>query len=342
MVDVVTELYLGTHEPRWIGRSSAPLFVSLTRADRFNRRAALGGWALDSGGFTQLQRGGWTMPAAEYLERVYALADRCAGMRWAAPQDWMCEPSALAATGLSVGEHQRRTVDNYAELAQLDERGLIIPVLQGWAPGEHERCAELYAAAGVNLAEAELVGVGTICRRQATAEIEGIVTRLAAGGLRLHGFGVKVTGLRRYAAALTSCDSLAWSFRGRSAGLHGEAPLCGGTHRSCANCYVWAHVWRERIVAELNGSSCSGVRRTLASVSSIGDTEPEDAYDASDWLEERLAVIVKILQARDADTDGRRRERRTAELLRLLGNIATELEGWRLYVSATIDRAEAG
>ena len=251
MVDVVTELYLGTHEPRWIGRSPAPLFVSLSRADRFNRKAALGGWALDSGGFTQLQRGGWTMAPGEYIEQVYALADRCAGMRWAAPQDWMVEPSALAATGLSVDEHQRRTVDNYLELRQLDERKLIIPVLQGWAPGEHERCVELYAAAGVELGLEPLVGVGTICRRQATAEIEGIVTRLAAGGLALHGFGVKVTGLRRYASALVSCDSLAWSFRGRSAALHGEPPLCGVVHRSCANCYRWAHLWHERIVEEM-------------------------------------------------------------------------------------------
>jgi hypothetical protein len=246
----VVEIFLGTHEPSWIGRSPVPLFVSLSRQGRFNRRAALGGWSLDSGGFTQLQRGGWTMTPTEYLDRVYALADQCPGMRWAAPQDWMCEPAALAATGRTVAEHQRLTVDNFLAIAELDERNVVIPVVQGWAPGEHEQCVEMYGAAGVDLRDAPLVGVGTICRRQATSEIEGIVKRLAGAGLALHGFGVKSSGLKRYASAMVSVDSLAWSFRARSAALHGEPSLCGQAHR-CNNCYRWAHIWRDRVAAEV-------------------------------------------------------------------------------------------
>ena len=77
-------------------------------------------------------------------------------------------------------------------------------------------------------------------------------------------------------------------------------------------------------------------------MSVIDDVEPEDAYDASDRLEERLAVIVRILQARDADTDPQRRSRRTAELQRLLDNIAGELDGWRAYVRGTLQRVEEG
>ncbi|WP_455424364.1 deazapurine DNA modification protein DpdA family protein [Amycolatopsis magusensis] len=38
---------------------------------------------------------------------------------------------------------------------------------------------------------------------------------LAARGLSLHGFGVKIIGLARYADALASSDSAAWNLRGR-------------------------------------------------------------------------------------------------------------------------------
>ena len=39
---------------------------------------------------------------------------------WAAPMDSMREPAMLASTGLSVEDHQRRTVANFL---QLRERG---------------------------------------------------------------------------------------------------------------------------------------------------------------------------------------------------------------------------
>lgn len=245
------KLYLGTNEPTWLGRSPAPLFVSLTRADRFRRRPARAAWALDSGGFTQVvSHGGWRMSPDEYLSAVYALADRMTLLEWAAPQDYMCEPAALAATGLTIDDHQRLTVENFCVLREIDERRLIIPVLQGFAPGEHERCVELYEDAGVRLLDQALIGVGSICRRQATAEIEQIVRGLAGVGFRLHGFGIKIGGLRRYADALISADSMAWSYRARRAARHGEGALgTGCTHRACTNCYVWAQQWHALVVA---------------------------------------------------------------------------------------------
>lgn len=106
----------------------------------------------------------------------------------------------------------------------------------------------MYADAGVDLRDVPLVGVGSICRRQATSEIAGIVRSLAGEGLRLHGFGVKASGLALYQQHLVSADSLAWSYRGRKAARHGEGALCGGTHAGCANCYVWAHEWYRRII----------------------------------------------------------------------------------------------
>ena len=39
-------------------------------------------------------------------------------LEWAAPMDWMCEPAMLARTGLTVEDHQRRTVANFLELRE--------------------------------------------------------------------------------------------------------------------------------------------------------------------------------------------------------------------------------
>lgn len=246
--------HLGTHEPTWIGRSPVPLFVSMTRVKKFPARPARAGWACDSGGFTQLHRGGWTTKPEDFIEQVYYLADKCPGMMWASPQDWMCEPSAVAATGLSVADHMRLTVENYCTLKTMDPRDLIVPVLQGWLPGDHERCVEMYEDAGVNLFDKPIVGVGSICRRQATDEIAGIIERLAALGLSLHGFGIKTLGLKLYGKHLASADSLAWSFQARMKARDGRPPLCGNpaaTHASCQNCYDWAHLWRDSVLRSI-------------------------------------------------------------------------------------------
>jgi hypothetical protein len=105
---------------------------------------------------------------------------------------------------------------------------------------------ELYQRTGIDITTEPLVGVGSVCRRQATGEIEVIVHSLVSLGLRLHGFGVKAGGLVRYADCLTSADSLAWSFEARR-----SAPLAGCGHANCANCLRYAAAWRERTLARL-------------------------------------------------------------------------------------------
>lgn len=247
------KFFLGTHEPTWIGRSPVPLFVSMARGPRkFGQRPALAGWACDSGGFTQLHRGGWVKPPEQFLEEVYFLADKCPGMEWASPQDWMCEPTALAATGKTVRYHQMRTIENYLLLKELDDRDLIIPVIQGLVPGDHATCVELYMLNGVDLTKVRLAGVGTICRREALDDIRIVIEELAGLGIPLHGFGVKMQGLQKYGKYLTSADSLAWSAYARHKAGNGYPPFCGSpTHKSCQNCFEWAHLWRERVLTDL-------------------------------------------------------------------------------------------
>ena len=240
--------YLGAHQPHWLWRSAFPLFVShrqLARRARSLRPAACR-WALDSGGFTELtMHGRWVTSAEAYAEAVTSYADHIGGLDFAAPMDWMCEPFMLERTGLSIAEHQQRTVANYLELRQLAPGLPFIPVLQGWRLADYLACADLYQSAGVDLAELPRVGLGSVCRRQSTAEIAVIVTALADRRLRLHGFGVKTGGLHLYGRLLASADSMAWSYAARRSPA---LPGCSG-HKNCANCLTYATRWRRSVLS---------------------------------------------------------------------------------------------
>jgi hypothetical protein len=241
--------WLGTHEVGWLQMTDVPLFISRTRLEK--RRSlprARGPWALDSGGFTQLNQPPhrWTLSAGEYADMVSRYQTDIGSLAWAAPQDWMCEPWIIEKTGLTVREHQERTVQNYLDLR---DRGPFIPVLQGWTASDYDHCVDLYTQAGVDLTTVPLVGLGTVCRRQDTPTIARIVGSLANRGLRLHGFGMKSRGVARVGHQLASADSLAWSARARNEWHHEKRRLCAGEHRGgCANCLPWALQWRDRAV----------------------------------------------------------------------------------------------
>jgi len=245
--------YLGTHETSWLGRVNFPLFISHHRlAKRRSLPRAACRWALDSGGFTQLsQHGAWTITPREYVTAARRYRDEIGRLDFAAPQDWMCEPFILARTGRTVADHQAETVSNYLELRTIAADLPFIPVLQGWTRDDYLRCADLYARAGIDLAAEPRVGLGTVCRRQDTGAAGEIVRSLAP--LRLHGFGVKTTGLLRYGHRLASADSLAWSYNARR-----NPPLARCTHASCANCLTWASRWRTGVLAKLTENAAAG------------------------------------------------------------------------------------
>ena len=263
--------YLGTHMPNWLwdGQMSVPLFVSQRTLGKYGYDAikpARVPWALDSGGFTELSLyGEWRLSPDVYVAMVADFDRTIGNLEWAAPQDWMCEPAIRAQTGLTVAEHQRRTVDNYLLLCELwpqyrrDTECPFIPVLQGWDPADYLRCADLYEAAGVDLEAAPLVGLGSVCRRQATGQIGYLIDQLA-GRYRLHAFGCKTGGLLAYGSRLASADSMAWSFDARHAD-----PLPGYTHQSCANCPGYAASWAARLAGQIDGATAAGVQDSLFS-----------------------------------------------------------------------------
>jgi hypothetical protein len=240
--------FLGTHDPSWLAKTNVPLFVSHVRLkNRKTLPRATCTWALDSGGFSELSlHGRWTVSPADYVAAVRRYRDEIGGLQWAAIQDYMCEPQMLAKTGLSVVEHQRRTVASYIELKTLAPEIPWCPVLQGWSLGEYYDCWQMYEKAGVDLKLLPIVGVGTVCRRQATIRTSFLLGDLAREGLRLHGFGFKIEGLRNAAEHLVSADSMAWSFHARKnpGGL-------GHSHKHCGNCLEYALGWRDELLGSM-------------------------------------------------------------------------------------------
>jgi hypothetical protein len=249
--------YLGTHIKSWLWRGDTedlgPLFVSWVRMRRrktpFTQRARIP-WALDSGGFSEIaMHGRWTREEAEYLDAIEQYVEEVGSLEWAAQMDWMCEPPMVAKSGLSVLEHQHRTVENYCRLRTAAPHLPIAPVLQGWDLDDYPRSVALFEAAGVDLRACPVVGVGSVCRRQASSEIERLFQSLSAYGLRLHGFGVKTAGVARYGQHLHSADSMAWC----AAARRHDGAWCGGPHLNCSNCPEWARVWRRAVLDRVPG-----------------------------------------------------------------------------------------
>lgn len=228
---------------------------------------------LDSRGFTEVnQHGRYTFSPNDYATFVRRLRDEWGDrLAHASIMDWMCEPFVLEKTGLTIPEHQRRTVDSYLTLSAIDSSLPWLPVLQGFTIHDYHACADLYESRGVQLASLPLVGIGSVCRRQGMQEAAGIIKSLYARGYRnIHGFGFKTTGLvskgLRLARYLKSSDSMSWSKRARSAYRHDKVKLCGGVghHRgACNNCVAWALTWRERLVARCDRVCRGGTQQLL-------------------------------------------------------------------------------
>lgn len=275
--------YLGVPEVAWLARSTVPMCVSYGRLRRVKGRLPEspynGHWMLDSRGFRELQdHGRWTITPAEYVAAVHRADNEIGNLGWASTQDWMCEaeiihggvfgrerfagtrqfidPDHQMSDDQLVLEHQRRTVANFVELrdrwADLPTTAdcPFMPTLQGYRIDEYHRCWDMYEAAGVRISEHyPIVALGSICRRQDTAEIARIFRSLRARdpGLPLHGFGVKQGGLER--EDWNTADSQAWSTNAR---WGPKDPTCTADHQTCASCMTYALNWREALLAKVH------------------------------------------------------------------------------------------
>lgn len=276
------KFYLGTHQPDWLDRDevNVPLFVSRSRlTGRKSFPRARVDWCQDSSGFTHIQKNGrWLISEEEYVEETRrAIAGIGRMPIHVFPQDVMCEPWVIFGRwdvprtsqewfhgthelrGCNPGDpddnldtavaiHQRLTLENGVRLRELAHEIPFRYVLQGWKVHHYVQHIRMYRDAGIDLAAEPVVGLGSVCRREATSEIGHIISTIhrEVPGIRLHGFGVKIQGLRSYSHMLASADSQAWSYGARRRKIR----LSDCTHKAknCGNCFNYALQWREDVL----------------------------------------------------------------------------------------------
>jgi hypothetical protein len=212
--------FCGLHQPSDAKHFDA-CFVSVNRLRGRRGPFSVGDWIMDSGAFTEIStHGTYRHSVEEYAAQIRRWAGN-GRLLAAVAQDWMCEPWIVAKTGLSVAEHQRLTIERYDQLLTKDTAGVyVIPVLQGYAPADYVRHVRMY---GARLSDGAWVGVGSICKRNASPRsVEAVLLAIHAvrPDLKLHGFGLKATALRSALIfdLLETADSMAWSFNARKQG----------------------------------------------------------------------------------------------------------------------------
>ncbi len=239
--------YLGTHEVSWLTNEVGPLFISHRRlALRKRLPRAATRWALDSGGFSELElHGRWVTTPTEYIDATRQYVSEIGMLDWAAPMDWMCEPKMLARTGLTVEDHQRRTITNFLN-PRARPRATLYPGHTGMdASGLRAVRHPLRSRRG----ESQPRGTG---RRWL-----GLSPARHAGGRRNH-LG---TCRRRlvtswfWSEGARDCERRRCPHVRRFDGVvlprsAGRA-LPGCQHQRCSNCIRYAERWRTRLLAQV-------------------------------------------------------------------------------------------
>ncbi len=228
------EFFVGVHQPSDANHFDAT-FVSFARLRKRKSDFAVKRWIMDSVGFSELAReqdldengekipNDYRISVAEYANGIVRWK-RCGNLLAAVAQDYMCEAVILAKTGMTVREHQEKTVARYDELLRYETGVYIMPVLQGFAPGEYVDHLRMY---GGRLAKGAWVGVGSICKRNADPlKVLRVLMAIKhhRPDLRLHGFGLKMTALacEPIRELLHTSDSMAWSYHARMHGRSGN------------------------------------------------------------------------------------------------------------------------
>ena len=200
------------------------VFLSVNRLRTRKAPFAVGDWIMDSGAFTEISTHGYYRHSPkQYADQIHRWGGN-GNLLAAVSQDFMCEPFILAKTGLTVAEHQKRTIDRYVALTRSCTGVEIMPVLQGYHPDDYAAHIEQY---GALLTCGKWVGVGSVCKRNSNPRaIEDVLLAIngARSDLKLHGFGLKITSLSsgRVVQLLHSADSMAWSFHARMHGRNGN------------------------------------------------------------------------------------------------------------------------
>ncbi len=227
--------FVGIHQPNQ-AKHFKRVCISINRIRNRKSDFPCSDWIMDSGAFTEIStHGAYRHEPEEYAEQVRRWA-KCGNMLAAVSQDYMCEPFIIEKAGLTVREHQQRTVDRYLAIRGACPGIYIMPVLQGYSANDYQRHVAMY---GALLSHGAWVGVGSVCKRNGNIGPMLSVVRAIKElrpDLRLHGLGVKLTSLGEGAIrdSFWSADYMAWSFAAR---YEGRNP----------NCWTEARRFAERI-----------------------------------------------------------------------------------------------
>ncbi|MFJ1256354.1 hypothetical protein [Cupriavidus sp. CuC1] len=238
---------------------------------------------LDSAGFVAAVRyGDYRWAVEDYFDLVESHP-----WAWYAAMDYCCEPEIagnrplrllrMAATAQMLGRCN----------AEAARRGLPppMPVLQGWNPADYATCAEWLPL----LDWPDLVGIGSVCRRQ-VAGPDGILAILGAvdvvlpAHVRVHLFGVKSAVLDRIAhhPRVASIDSMAWDFHARAERRTGR-----DMDYRIGHMQAWANAQRE-IAARPR--TLSRIKIPLSEATSFGNV-----HDSEGLVLEALALVYANL-----------------------------------------------
>ncbi|KKL79602.1 hypothetical protein LCGC14_2013170 [marine sediment metagenome] len=231
MTDIIRpRFFIGLHQPSdaWRFRQC---MISVNRLEHNGRMRlsdiAVNDWILDSGAFSRLATGKGHMSVENYIVHINRWTG-CGNLLAAVSQDYMCEPFMLqkakefAFSDGTVKHHQELTIARYDALVNAQPSAYIMPVLQGYEPGEYITHIRQYED---RLIQGAWVGVGSVCKRNSDSQqIERVLTAINSErpDLLLHGFGLKSKALTNHAVneMLFSTDSMAWSYAARMNG-HG-------------------------------------------------------------------------------------------------------------------------
>ena len=211
--------FTGLHQPSDAKHFDAA-FVSVNRLKNRKSDFQVGDWIMDSGAFSEISRHGeYRTEVAEYAKQIERWKI-CGNLLAAVTQDYMCEKFILEKTGMTIQEHQEKTIARYDELLRYETGVYIMPVLQGYEPKDYIRHLAMY---GSRLAHGAWVGIGSVCKRNGDPRaIENVLLAIHQHrpDLKLHGFGLKSTALKSGIVdqLLYSADSMAWSFQARMKG----------------------------------------------------------------------------------------------------------------------------
>lgn len=165
---------------------------------------------VDCGAYSMLKSGGEHGPIEDYIDYVRRWEPELYALR-----DYPCEPDLLDDLGESVESHQEKTIQAHKEM--IDKTGEIdgkaVSVVQGWEKSDYLHCIDRFREEGVPL---DYVGVGSVCRRHAKADIREVLraVRTELPDAHIHAFGVK-TSVLSYSDVpdlIDSADSLAYSY----------------------------------------------------------------------------------------------------------------------------------